>query len=288
FLAGHKLPVIDTAADDYFKESITKATVVYTTCRIVNGIVSVVKDFTIHLQLGAGMTLPVGQAFDPVDDMVERLSDVLVTAITSLGVQKLLYEIAVSFVPPILAVFILLLSILIWQKDERLESFQIVLIKFSIILAIARFTLPISSIANGFVKENLFDKQITEAREKLASPFIEFDKKLGNISFLEADEFSKTNNNNDSSFFRQKTDSLKNALKSIKDKTSFFKEKSTEFKNALVVITENKQNIIRDLLELTSLYVGIILFQVILLPLLSFWLLIKAANSLFQPSPNQY
>ena len=52
----------------------------------------------------------------PIDDMTERLSDVMVTAITSLGVQKLAYAIGVAFVPPILAACLFLLSLLVWYE----------------------------------------------------------------------------------------------------------------------------------------------------------------------------
>jgi hypothetical protein len=40
-------------------------------------------------------------------------------------------------------------------------------------------------------------------------------------------------------------------------------------------------NIIENLITLTFLYVGIFLIQVIVLPLLSFWVLVKMVNSLF-------
>ncbi len=120
FSAGLKLPVMDSATDTYFREAITRAGVAYATCRIVNASVSIVKESNLELEpAGVGVSLAVGQALDPIDDMTERLSDVLVTAITSLGVQKLAYEMSVSLAPPILSVFLFALSILIWFKNER-------------------------------------------------------------------------------------------------------------------------------------------------------------------------
>jgi len=70
--------------DAYFREAITKAGVAYATCRVLNASVSIVKDSSLQLEpAGVGISLAVGQALDPIDDMTERLSDVLVTAITS-------------------------------------------------------------------------------------------------------------------------------------------------------------------------------------------------------------
>ena len=120
FSSGLKLPVLDTMTDTYFRESIAKAGVAYATCRVINASVSIVKDSSLQLEpAGVGISLAVGQALDPIDDMTERLSDVLVTAITSLGVQKLAYEISVSFAPPMLSIFLFALSILLWCENER-------------------------------------------------------------------------------------------------------------------------------------------------------------------------
>lgn len=68
---------------------------------------------------GGGHIFGRGQALDPIDDMTERLSDVLVTAITSLGVQKLAYEIGVSIAPQLFAIFLLALSIVSWFENDR-------------------------------------------------------------------------------------------------------------------------------------------------------------------------
>lgn len=110
--SGIKLPIIDSKTDGYFENSIAKAGVAYATCRGINAIVSVLKGSDLDIDPEEiGTTIAVGEIFDPIDDMTERLSDVIVTAITSLGVQKLLYEISISFVMPIISILIFILSI---------------------------------------------------------------------------------------------------------------------------------------------------------------------------------
>lgn len=86
FFPGLRLPIIDNTTDVHFHEAITKAGVTYATCRMINASVSIVKDSNLNLEpAGIGITLAIGQALDPIDDMTERVSDVIVTAITSLG-----------------------------------------------------------------------------------------------------------------------------------------------------------------------------------------------------------
>jgi len=257
--SGLTLPVLDTMTDTYFREAITKAGVAYATCRVINASVSIIKDSSLQLEpAGVGISLAVGQALDPIDDMTERLSDVLVTAITSLGVQKLAYEISVSFVPRMLSIFLFALSILLWFENERLTSLQKTITRFIVLLIIARFCLPISSVADEYLHKHFFADQISGANERLAVGSAELDK-LKDLSLPETD----------------------GVLGTIENSASFLKQKTTEFRNAFVATVTNTGDIIENLLKLTYLYVGIFLIQVVILPLLSFWFLVKTANALF-------
>ena len=259
FSAGLRIPVLDSTTDDYFREAITKAGVAYATCRVINASVSIVKDSSLNLEpAGVGVTLAVGQALDPIDDMTERVSDVLVTAITSLGVQKLAFEIGVAIAPPILALFLLIFSILIWFENEKLATIQKTIMRVILLILIARFALPISSLANNYIQENFFADKIVNANKELAIGAVELDK-LMEFSLPEIDGI----------------------LGTIKNNASFIQRKSMEFKDAIVATVSNAGSIIENLLKLTFLYVGIFLIQVIALPILVFWLLVKLANSLF-------
>lgn len=251
--SGLRLPALDTATDAFFSEAITKAGVAYATCRAINASVSIVKGSSLQLEpAGVGLSLAAGQALDPIDDMTERLSDVLVMAITSLGVQKLAYEISVSLAPPILSFFLFVLSILSWFENDRLKSFQKSITRFALLILIARFCLPMSSIANEFIDKNFFANQISDASKELTLGFAELDK-LKDFSLPQIEGLFGT----------------------IENSTSFLKRKSIEFNNALLMTARNMGSIIENLLKLTFLYVGMFLIQVVMLPLISFCFLVK-------------
>ena len=259
FSAGVRLPILDSKTDAYFSEAITSAGVAYATCRVINASVSVVKGSSLNLEpAGIGVTLAVGQALDPIDDMTERVSDVLVTAITSLGVQKLAFEIGVSIAPQLLAVFLLIFSILIMFEPERIAPLRKTLMRLMFFVLIARFALPISAMANNYLQDHFFSEKISGANHELALGASELDKLL--------------------QFSLPKVDGV---LGTIKNNAAFIQQKSVEFKDAIVATVSNAGNIIENLLKLAFLYVGIFLIQVIALPMLIFWLLIKFANSLF-------
>lgn len=251
---GLKIPVLDRATDSYFREAISKGGISYAACRVINASVSIIKESNLHLQpAGVGLSLAVGQALDPVDDMTERLSDILVTAITSLGVQKLAYEIGISLAPPVLAVFLLLLAVLVWFNSTKLIFLHKTVTRFALLIVIARFFLPLSSIANEYVNTSFFTPQIDAVSKKLALDVQGFDK-LKDFSLPDYGFFGTA---------------------------SFLKEKSGEFKKALAAVADNMGGIIESLLQLTFLYVGLLVIQVLFLPLLAFFFLIKIVNALF-------
>ena len=256
--SGVQVPLLDSKADAYFRDSITKAGVSYGVSRVINATVSVIQQSSIELEpAGIGMSLAVGQIVDPINDLVERLSNVLVMAIVSLGVQELAYEISITIVPQILAALLFVLSWLVWFKNDRVVMLQKVMMSVLVIVAIARFCLPISSLANEFLQEAFFDDKIIEANEKLTASTSELSK-MEDLEFPKVDGFIGT----------------------IGNSASYIKEKSVDFKNTIQIIMENRGVIVENLLRLTFLYLGIFVIQVIVLPLLIFWLLMRISNAL--------
>lgn len=259
FSAGLEIPGWDSNTDKYFRDAITKAGLAYATCRAINASVSIVKESTLQLEpAGIGVSLAIGQVLDPIDDMTERLSDVLVTAITALGIQKLAFEISLTLAPPIFAFFLLIVSLLVWFDNERIALLQKNLLRILVLIAVARFCLPFSSLANDFVYHHFFADQIAQANEELALGSTEFEE-LKEFSLPEMDGFWGT----------------------VENSTALLKQKSIQLKDALLSTVHNMGDMIENLLKLTFLYVGIFIIQVILLPILSFWFLVKIANTFF-------
>lgn len=254
---GLKLPLLDDQADAYFRAAISKGGLSYATCRVINASVSIIEESSLHLQpAGVGVSLAVGQALDPIDDLTERVSDILVTAVISLGVQKLAYEIGISLVPPALAVLLLLLSLLVWFGGERISFAQKMLIRFSLLLFAARFCLPVAALVNDAVNKNFFNDRIENVRGNLAAGSAGFDK-LKDFKLPEGGIFGTA---------------------------AFLQQKSAELREALTEVSKNMGSLTENLLQLAFLYLGIFLIQVIILPLAAFFVLAKTANALFGAS----
>ncbi len=257
FSSNFKIPILDSSTDKYFNEAISKAGIAYATCRIVNASISVVKESDLSLEpAGVGVTLALGQALDPIDDMTERLSDVLVTAITALGVQKLAYEISRSLALPVVGVLMLILTLLIWIEKSWINKVNNTVIKFAFIILIARLCLPVSSIVNEFLHTHFFEEQIALANEDLSGVTDELDK-LKDVTLPESDGI----------------------LGTINSSAAFLRQKIIELKKTISIAINNMGDIVETLLKLTFLYVSVFILQVIILPILVFWFFIKGFNS---------
>jgi len=254
-----KVPAIDSSAEKYFNEVIQKAALAYATARVINASVSVIKDSEVQLEPGGvGISIALGKAVDPVDDMTERLSDVLVTAIASLGIQRLLYEIGIAIAPSALAVLLVILALLVWFKKWGIEKIHRHILVITAVIIGVRFFLPVSSLVNDFLYKNFFLDDIMEARKVLTLASNELDQ-LKEIKLPEIDGIAGT----------------------IKNSALLLETKTIEFKDAIAIITKDMGAIINNLLKLTWLYAGIFFIQVIALPMMMFWLLLKFVTALF-------
>ena len=261
-LPGLKLPYLDENTDTYFSESMTKAGLAYGVCRVVNASVSVIKESQIQVEpAGLGVSLAAGQVLDPLDDMTERASNILITAIVSLGIQKIAYELCVAFAPPVIAVAIIIFVGVSLFKGDRVRRLRVIVLKSIILLAAARFCLPASSVINAYLHENYFSPQITMAKDALAmtSPEVE---RLKDMTMPEADGVVET----------------------VKNGFGFVAEKTSDLGAALKSMINNMGSMVSNLIKLSYLYVTIFAVQVILLPLGVFWLLARIANVLLGTS----
>jgi len=258
-LPGLKLPYLDQKADTYFSEVITKAALTYSVCRVVNASVSVIKESQIQIEpAGLGVSLAAGQVLDPLDDMTERASDILVTAIVSLGIQKIAYELSVAFAPALIAIFLIALVMATILKSVRAKMIREIILKFMVLISVARLCLPISSIFSSYLNGHYFSPEITKVKDELAmsSPVMEH---LKDMRMPEID----------------------GVLGTVKNGFKFVGEKTSDLKTALKEMIQNMENMISNLLKLSYLYVALFVIQVVLLPIGIFWLLLRITNTFF-------
>ena len=257
---GITAPILDEQADEYFSTTIKQAGIAYGTARLINASVSVVMESNLQVQpAGVGLSLAVGQVLDPLNDMAERLSDVLVMAIVSLGVQKLMYEISLSAVPLILACIFIVLAVLAFFPHSKLMLLQRLLLRFALLLLVFRFFLPLSAMLNAVIYQHFFIESITTSKDAIA---LESKSIQGLADFSQLQATTDQTQSESDGFWSQLMEA-----RLLSDATDFIGQKSQQIKQAFLSKQQYTTQLIDHLLALTYLYVALFVIQVILLPL---------------------
>lgn len=90
---------VDTVAEQYTESGLKRAVATFAAARAMNAAISVLQSASINVQVGAGGALQLGAVLDPLDDLVEQFSALMLAATLSFATQRLLIE--VSGAPPV-------------------------------------------------------------------------------------------------------------------------------------------------------------------------------------------
>ena len=172
--------------DDFAREQVVETTNesvgIYVISRAINALVSVLQTSQVKVPLLA--SAQVGEMLDPVNDVIERLSSIMVWAIGSLFVQRILLEVVASPVFKGILVSIALVTIAVlllmeWDRfrihcrgmlavpDARLERFRDWVVRVFVVAAILRFVVPLFIAASFLVSQLFLGSEITQNKERL-------------------------------------------------------------------------------------------------------------------------
>ena len=248
------LPVLDERANAYFEETLKASTIAYAATRGVNAVVSVLKESQIEVSpVGVGINIAAGQILDPIDDMTERLSSVIVASIVSIGIQKIGYEIGQAISFKIMSVIILFFIPLVWLNFKGKDYLLCIGLKACFILLLLRLLLPMSSMVN-----DIFYQKVLKGS---------MDKSLQGLSIV------SSNYEDISSLEKEKKQGFFSSI------AGSAQEKVEKTKKAFLQVVDNIEKIISSLLELTTMYVAMFVIQILVLPLLMLWLVVKIVDS---------
>lgn len=145
------LPTTDTVGREYVDDSFKRALVSFAVARGLNGVISVAQGTEVAVQpAGMGVSFTPGEILDPINDLVERFSWIMLLATSSLGVQKVLLSMSAwqGLILLLLAVSVLLIASHVLFKNERVRA---VLGRVFLFVLVLRFMMPAIAIANEWV-----------------------------------------------------------------------------------------------------------------------------------------
>lgn len=156
---------LDKYSDEYTSNAIVEAGSAYAVARGINAVVSILQTSTINVGMGVEGSITIGEVLDPLNDLIERFSQVMTVALSSLVLQKLLLIITANKLFSSLLTLLGALSILMIWKSKI--GFNPIILKLFILLVVVRFSLGFAVLANSAVDHMFLSKQIEESSAKL-------------------------------------------------------------------------------------------------------------------------
>jgi len=178
---------VDQRAEVEYEKLFQRALITFALARTINGVISVVQGTEIALQpAGVGVTLTPGEILDPVNDLIERFSWIMMGATVSLGIQNVMLDISAWWLIQSLIVVLAAWVVLrLWYPGKAEAAWQmsgLLLKRVLLVLLFVRFAVPVMLIVNDYLYQQFLESRyeassqiITEAGDELAKLSAEAD-----------------------------------------------------------------------------------------------------------------
>ncbi len=173
-------------AEGYLDKGLKTTLASYVVIRGLNASISVIKGSELFLSpAGMGFSIAMGEVLDPLDDITERVSALLLVSFLSLGVQKLILELLSSYLLMLSGVLTMALGVLVLVRGLVMVFF----LKLLLVLLILRFFFPVVVLANDLVYEKFFRYRIETVSSQLNKVKSDIYSVVSSLSSVE--EFKK-------------------------------------------------------------------------------------------------
>ncbi|MCJ8502449.1 hypothetical protein [Desulfatitalea alkaliphila] len=161
----------DRAGEAYFDQALKSAAATFAVARVLNGIISVIQHVEVAAApAGVGLSAAPGQVLDPLNDLVEQFSTVMLMATVSLAMQKLLLSFSGWWVAKVVIAVplaLLLLWLLVGDRGVFGARQRGLLARVVLMLLLVRFALPFVAVASGAVERVFLNEPIQTKTEAL-------------------------------------------------------------------------------------------------------------------------
>lgn len=173
---------VDHVSRDYAEQSLKRALTTFAIARTLNGVISVAQGTEVAFEPGGvGLVMTPGQLLDPINDLVERFSGVLLIAASSLGLQTVLLEISSWPGITVLLVAVLIIWLAaIWSNKLASNRYVALTVRLTLLLAFVRFAVPVVIICTNV----LFGSFLLEKHDLAAGELQKTSARVEELSLL--------------------------------------------------------------------------------------------------------
>jgi len=241
----------DIQGKEQIDKSFTQSVVVFGSAKALNAVISLAQGTEVDLPF---FTIAIGEILDPINDLIEQFSLVMLASMVSLGIQKIMLNfVATDSYNYILLSCITVLNVWIFLGVKKYTCFSTVFFKLTVVLVFLRFALPLMGLANemtynSFVKQ---DYNIEQLNEKI----VQVKEDVNNVTI-------KTVDKKESSFLNKIVE---------KFDTTYYSDQVNEYEKAV----DNSSEYIVALII-------VFIFQTILFPLIFLLFLYYSSKAIFR------
>ncbi len=159
--------LLDDVGDEMAEKAFRRALVTFAVARTLNGVISVAQGTEVAVEpAGVGMNFTVGQVLDPINDLIEQFSSIMLVATSALGLQNILLNISEWW-----GINLLLLTALaallasLWIG--RAHGWQTTALRVALVAVAVRFAVPLIVIGTSFVFDTFLATQHAAATQAL-------------------------------------------------------------------------------------------------------------------------
>jgi uncharacterized protein (DUF2164 family) len=148
---------LDTQGKELIDKAFTQAIIVFGSAKALNAVISLAQGTELDLPF---LTVAIGQVLDPINDLVEQFSLIMLASMTSLGIQKILMGFVTNgWFNMILAVNLVVLNLWMFVRLKNDENIRILFFKITIVLVFLRFAVPLMGYVNEMAYEHFVKPQ---------------------------------------------------------------------------------------------------------------------------------
>ncbi|AXX84713.1 hypothetical protein [Aliarcobacter skirrowii] len=210
--------VVNESAKDVIDKSFNQALIVFGSAKALNAVISLAQGTEINLPF---VVVAVGEVLDPINDLVEQFSLIMLASLVSLGIQKILLNfVSNDFFNLTFIISILVFNIFLFLKFKNIESIKNMALKLTLILLFLRFSIPFVAYLNEYSYDYFIKPQynIEQLNETILNTKDEISKiNLESVEEKESGFFEKFRQKFDMTFYEKKVDEYKDAVDSSSD-----------------------------------------------------------------------
>ncbi len=263
--------VLDRFSSAQLDKAFTRSVTVFAIARGLNGLISVVQGTEVYATpAGVGVNFAVGQIVDPMNDMVERFSWVMLMSSVSLGVQEIMMHLGQTLLIQVLLIIsVIVMLCMIWiERLWHKNSFNVIF-KFVSIFVFLRFIVPLLLLVNEGIYTYVLEPQYEESKAALIFSNDEIKGLVNEVQFNQQKQVHVQNFQENSlmekaqNYFNETIQSL-NVKKQLQALRSKFK-----------TLLQNLENKFNHAIDYIVVLITIFVVENLLLPLSALWLSYK-------------